>query len=815
MCTHLNEGFFSKICVQVNNDAKRLSFLPTLRFVMLKKIFFTFYCFSFLFLHAVYGQILQFENQAINKIEIQVHSRAGIITDNQTLMSRLRTQPGGFFSQADFDEDLKTLAQEFDRVDPIVNTTEEKVSITLNLWPKPTIRNIHWCGNHRVSTNRLQKELGIGCFVTFERQAFNQAFHKLKAYYIRKGFFEAQLNYHVELNSETNEVNITIEIQEGRSGKIQEIDFVNFSEKEEHEILSQMMTKKYNIFLSWFSEEGTYNEDAIQQDRLIITNYLQNQGYADASVEINVMEASKTDRIIVTIIADKGERYYFGRLSFEGNQIICDEEIDRLFGIRQGEFFSIESIRETIETLTDAYGRLGYVDAIIDFEPELDERDYKYHVNFKIEEGEQFYVGLVRVFGNLSTKTSVILHETLMIPGEIFNTIKLKATEQRLINIGYFKHVNVYIVKGTESTLGNNYRDVYIEVEETNTGQFSAFVGYSSVEELFGGINITERNFNHEGFYYLWRDGLRALRGGGEYAQFNIQIGQKSRNYTFSWTKPYFMDTKWTIGFDLSKASTRYISKDYDLDTVSLILRANYNINQFVRFGVQYRLKNGVVHLGHRGDHIPKLEHDAHIHGLISAIGTSLNYDSTDHPIKPTAGFRSKLLIEYAGLGGDHQFFSLGYFNSYYYPVGSRMVLKYRADLRFIQPMGHTRYDILPLDERIFLGGDYNVRGFRPYRLGPQYKNTHVPRGGLSMQFYSVELSRKIMGEFEIFTFLDAGHLSEDTWEFGRMSVSVGYGTRFKLLASVPPITLGMGYPLNAKNRSEVKKFFFSLGGNF
>ena len=110
----------------------------------------------------------------------------------------------------------------------------------------------------------------------------------------------------------------------------------------------------------------------------------------------------------------------------------------------------------------------------------------------------------------LSTKTSVILHETLLIPGEIFNTLKLKATERRLTNIGYFKNVNVYIVKGTESSLlEGNYRDVYIEVEETNTGQFSAFLGYSSVEEIFGGISITERNFNHEGLYYMWRDGVR------------------------------------------------------------------------------------------------------------------------------------------------------------------------------------------------------------------------------------------------------------------------------------------------------------------
>src|SRR6202008_1849317 len=96
---------------------------------------------------------------------------------------------------------------------------------------------------------------------------------------------------------------------------------------------------------------------------------------------------------------------------------------------------------------------------------------------------------------------------------------------------------------------------------------------------------------------------------------------------------------------------------------------------------------------------------EANSHGLISGIGTSLTYDTTNHPIKPSKGFRSRLFAEYAGLGGDHHFLNLGYFNSCYLPVGSRMVLKYEADFRFIQPVGHTHYENLPLDERIFLGG--------------------------------------------------------------------------------------------------------------
>ena len=360
----------------------------------------------------------------------------------------MRTQEGRIFSQADFDEDLKVLAQDYDRVDPSIETDEENVSITIHVWPKPTIRTIQWHGNHHVKTSRLQKELGISCFSVFERQEFNIAFHKLKAYYIGKGYFEVQLEYDVVPDTEKNEVTIIIKILEGRSGKIQKIIFENFTEDEQRDILHEMITKKYNIFMSWYTEAGTYNEDAMQQDRLTIINYLQNNGYADAQVALNVTESAKTNRIIVTFTADKGELYTLGQLSFDGNKIICDETIDRLFTVRPGDPFSMEDIRETVDLITDAYGKQGYVDAVVDFDPELVEGEYRYNVSFKITEGDQFRVGLIRVFGNICTQTPVILHETLLIPGEIFNTLKLKATERRLTNIGYFKNVNVYIVKG-------------------------------------------------------------------------------------------------------------------------------------------------------------------------------------------------------------------------------------------------------------------------------------------------------------------------------------------------------------------------------
>lgn len=779
----------------------------------------------------LFGQSLQYENQKIEKIDIIIQGPCENF-DPLIILNRIRTRQGDFFSQLDFDNDLKTLSQDYDRIEPSFELVDGKMFITLKVWPKPVIRSINWCGNERVKTKRLQQELKISCFTVFDRKNFNQAFHKLKAYYVKKGFFEAELTYDVNLDPVTNEVDININIIEGRSGRIKDIIFVNFTSCEQEELCEQMVTKKYNIFLSWLNNEGTYNEEAMQHDQFNIINYLHNKGYADATVDIKVDEAVQENRIIITITACKGSIYSVGNISIEGNKLFCTEDILRQFTFCEGGVYSPEQIRNTVDNITNLYGRYGYIDATVDHEPCLSEcEDCVYNIKFYIEEGEQFRVGLIKVFGNCQTQTKVILHETLVIPGEVFNVEKLKKTEERLTNVGYFSHVNVYAVKSEGPySLGDNYRDVHIEVEETSTGHFGAFFGFSTAESVFGGLNVTEKNFNYKGLGRLFQDGYSALRGGGEYAHATATVGAKSRSYVFSWTKPFFNDTKWIVGFELENSVNRYIAKDYDIKTYGGLVNATYQLNQFMKLGWHYRLKHTDIETSggleyeerykyySKSESGPLLSVESKNDGMVSATGLTWTYDSTDHPSKPTQGVKSRFEIEVAGLGGNYRFFATAYTNSWYYKLDRRSVLKFRADFRFVSPFGGTSRKRMPLDERLFLGGDNMIRGYRPYKLGPRFIDGD-PRGGMSMQIYSIEASRRLMKNLEGFVFCDGGHLSFSRFDFGlgsgRISTSVGLGIRFKIFDGMPPLTMGYGIPLNPKSRGEVKSFFISVGGRF
>ncbi len=762
------------------------------------------------------AEVTDYEQLVIEKIEVLFVNEPDTTSYRpQKVLDILRTTKGDRFNQTDFDSDLKSLAEQYDHVEPEVNVFNDKMEIKLKIWPKPIIGTICFEGNLKVKDWKLLEELGCKEKQLFDRVSFNEAFHKLKIYYIKQGYFEATLDYTVQLDDSCNEVHIVVCINEGRSGRIQKIEFCGFSRCEEDEIYAMMYTKPYNFFLSWYTQEGTYNEEAIQQDQFRILNYLHNLGYSDASVDIDVIEGCSCDRIIIRITATKGECYSFGPITFCGNCIYDDECIQRCFKAIEGNCFSPEAMRETVNTITDLYGRHGYIDAIVDYEPVLMDDKNAYSVRFTIEEGEQYHVGLIKVFGNQNTLPQVILHECLLYPGEVFNLDKLSKSEERLENIGYFKCVNVYPASENQilSACGCRYRDVHIEVEECGTGHFGAFFGFSTADSVFGGLTLTEKNFDHCGLLRMFNHGICALRGGGEYVNVGVNVGKKSTSYAFSWTKPYFMDTQWSIGFDIERILSQEVSKDYRNKIWGFALHASYPIDQWTRFAWHYRLRNSTVTTGHNAS--AQLRQEAKNGGLISAMGVSLAYDSTNSVNCPTDGFRSRLEIEYAGLGGDDHFGSAAYLNTLYHPVTCKGTLKLRADVRYVIPVGSTSYPLLPLDERLYLGGDDQLRGYRPYSIGPKFANSTEPSGGISLGMFSTEYNYKIFEKLDAFVFFDSGYLTDKVFDFGNLYMSYGAGIRFQVFEAGPPVTIGYGIPINAQSRSDEKKFFWALGGRF
>jgi outer membrane protein insertion porin family len=572
-------------------------------------------------------------------------------------------------------------------------------------------------------------------------------------------------------------------------------------------------TKKYNFFTSWLTGDGILNEEAIEQDRLTVLNLIQNEGYGDANVDLQITNAEKEGRVVITFTLNRGPLFRLNEVSFLGNTLFSDEEIEKVFLVHPEELFSPEKLRATAESIKDLYGRKGYIDTHVQFETQPVQGKPLYNIHFEIEEGAQYKIGLIRIFGNEQTKTHVILRESLLTPGEIFDSVRLKATQDRLQNMGYFKNVNVYAVRSQDDQiLGDNYRDVYIEVEESPTGSASLFFGLSSGDGIFGGLDVTETNFNYKGFKTLPKDGPSAMRGGGEYAHAKVTLGSRQRSYLTSWLTPYFNDTLWRVGFELTLTQDQHLqAKKYEIDSFGGSLFASYPLTPYWTLGTKYRAKHEKVDVSH---HASKSEQKARSSDNISATSLSFIFDSTDHIMKPHNGLRSQIELEFAGVGGTVCFLKYLYNNSFYQHLWRNGTLKYRWDFRFIQPIWWTNSaEDIPKGERFFIGGQNSVRGFRDFDLGPHYPNGD-PKGGNSVSILSLEYNHEIFSMLDGFLFIDAGAISQRKFRINQYQLSYGIGARIEIMNRMP-ITVGYGIPVNARHRGQIHRFFFSMGGQF
>lgn len=765
-----------------------------------------------------------YDNAIVEKIEVSIEN-LDIDTsfDTKALIARLKTRVGDPFSQLVFDQDLKNLSEEFDAIKPELREENNKLFITIALRIKPLIKRIAWHGNNIFSTNKLQKELGIKINSVFSRDKFNKALNKIKELYLKKGYFESQITYAAEPGNKKNEILIDVTINEGKSGKIQDIVFKGFTKEEKSDLLGMIYTKKYYLLFSWLTGQGIFKEEALDQDQMTIVNYLHNKGYADAKVKIKILEDKASNKIIIEISAEKGELYRFGKVTFEGNHLISDSEILKCFSVHPDDLYSPDKIRNSAQTIKDLYGKKGYIESQVIFETHLKESKNIYDVDFIIEEGESFKIGLIRIFGNTQTNSNIILRESLLVPGEVFDSQKLKATQQRLENIGYFKSVNVYAVKASDELgLGPNYRDVYIEVEEAMTGHINLSIGISSLDSIVGGVELNETNFNYKGLKNLFSEGTSALRGGGEFLQIQANAGAKQQSYLLSWMTPSVMDSLWRFGFESSVTRSKLQSSHYNIKTYGFSIFASYPLSDFWTFGTKYRIRN--AHNEIKESAGEEAVEEGRSKGWVSAISSSIGYDSTDNPIKSHRGIRSILEAEFAGVGGKYRFIKCGYVNSLYYPIWSKGTIKYRADLKYIFPVLNQRTSHVPLSERFFLGGETTVRGYKPYSLGPHFKeaelvkgerkSSHDPKGGISSALFSVEYSQEIIKIMDVFLFVDAGSVSQKKFIIPKLRGSTGIGIRLEVMNKMP-FTFGYGFPLNPERHSDRQQFFFSMGGQF
>jgi len=143
----------------------------------------------------------------------------------------------------------------------------------------------------------------------------------------------------------------------------------------------------------------------------------------------------------------------------------------------------------------------------------------------------------------------------------------------------------------------------------------------------------------------------------------------------------------------------------------------------------------------------------------ISKVTPSFVHNTVDSPIFPNQGKRLTGSIDLAVLGGNTQFYKPSVEFVYFHRHLPRTSYGFRAQSQFIAPLGNTTS--LPIFERLFLGGEYSVRGYDIRSIGPTVPGSVVVLGGNKSLLFNAEYLITIVNQVRIVLFYDAGQVRD------------------------------------------------------
>jgi len=350
--------------------------------------------------------------------------------------------------------------------------------------------------------------------------------------------------------------------------------------------------------------------------------------------------------------------------------------------------------------------------------------------------------------------------------------------------------------------------DVYVDLEETQTGRFLLGVGINSDAGVVGQIMLDERNFNWRRPPRSWQDVVdgTAWRGGGQRLRLEAAPGSQVQRYLINFQEPFLMGTPVSLGLGGSYYDRRF--NDWDEQRLGGRLSLGYQwVQSDVSTNFTYRGEN--VRISNPSNaaepQLAEVLGDNSLHGFKMAV---IN-DTRDSSFLATQG-------HYLEVYGEQV---IGTFD---YPRGGFDFRKYfllneRADHTGRQVLSlTTKMDIsgsnTPIYDQYFAGGFSTFRGFDFRGASPVSNGVQV--GGEFRWLNSAEYMFPITADDMLHgvLFTDFGTV-EPTPALDDFRVALGAGLRVTIPAMGPaPIALDFAVPVTKADTDDTQVFSFSIG---
>jgi len=275
-----------------------------------------------------------------------------------------------------------------------------------------------------------------------------------------------------------------------------------------------------------------YGQEAFEREMMLVSAHYWDRGYANVKVGTPQLRLSRDKQYMyLSIPVDEGPVFTIGTVNFKGDLIGGAPKNLEKVKVRAGMTFSRTRIAEDRENLSAFYQDQGYAYANVLPLTKVDLEKRTISLTFEVSRGKRAYFERINIRGNSKTRDKVIRREMKISEGELFNNTNLEISKRRINALGFFENVVVSTKRGSS----DEFVEVNVEVIERPTGTFQIGAGFSSVENFIAQAQISQNN----------------LLGRGQLLTLQAQLSSLRQLFLLQFQDLYFLDTKWTFGFNL------------------------------------------------------------------------------------------------------------------------------------------------------------------------------------------------------------------------------------------------------------------------
>jgi len=754
--------------------------------------------------------------------EVDVVFKGAATLDASRVRAQMATRVGEPYTDESVERDIRTLyaTGAVENVDIQAVNVAGGVKVVVTLSGRGAIGELGFLGNSMINNNDLREEIEVKVGDSVDDARLTTAQQKIRELYEKKGYSDVMVTYDVSPSAKEGFSSVLFKIEEGARGLIGDIRFEGNNAISSRTLKGKIKSREKTFYRLW-GKAGKIDNQTLLDDVQTIQEAYQDQGYVYVKVGYRREPIDEKSTALIFEITEGG-KYDVASVDIRGATVFTKDELTPAVRSEAGFPYSGSDVRGDEKMIRDYYGSRGYADAVVDTQL-TDAGPGRLNIVFNITEGGKSMIRKVNISGNVKTKDEVIRRELAFAPGDELNTVQLETAQTTLENMNYFE------VKGDPNPLtvrhvdteAVGFKDVEVNVTEKPTGSVNFGAGFSSVDSLVGFVDVTQTNFDITD----WKD----FRGAGQRFNMNIRYGIQTSSFNTTWTEPWFLGQKLALTVGLFYQNLFYLSNRFDQTNAGASIGLRKPIGKNAYLEGTYTLQQTEIDVDNDNSTTALLR-DEEGNYLESKVELNFVHDTRDSVFITRKGHKFEAGVLGAGLGGDVEVWGANIGGQQFFHLPGDTILSIEGMARWVDGWGGSQ---VPIFERLFLGGAYNLRGFDYRDAGPKDASGE-PIGGNMTLFGSVEYSFPIIEKVRGAIFWDIGMVDTDVTAAGGVNAAgyrnggpivgdgevysnVGIGVR--LFLPVGPIRLDLGLPVIKPSDDDFvnnsPRFQFNMGYRF